>query len=552
MKGKMTIIKNIALPLLLVVLAQYLPYRWDATIDKRYTLNENTIALLTALEQPLKIDVFLTGEIPGEYQRLKREIITLIKSMEAHTDELVVGFINPFDGSESTETLIQEMQQFGLPPEYVVATQNRGVAQTVVFPWAMLNNGTKTIRIPLLDKILGENEQQKINRSIAQLEFNIYDAIFKINQKQKQAIAVLTSHGSSPPRKVADFIRSLQPYYQLASFDLKALENDPQKTLENLRRFPLLMVSNPTTPFTDTEKYLLDQHLMQGGKQWWAVSPVTVNQDSLLNSEGMAVAVGRSLNMESAFFKYGFRLQRNLIKDLYCAPIVLANGNAEATQYLPYTWPYYPLAKPRVTELFGLQPGHVLMPFSSTIDTLKNNVKKTVLISSSNFSQSLQPPFAIDIKEATEKLNPEDFKLKRQAMGVLLKGEFPSAFENRVKPVKLNQGKENGSSEMMVFSSGTVAENQLENGGPLELGFDKWTRNYYFNKTFLQQTVHYLVGNKELIDVKNKTVELTRLDIEKINKISPSIKIFLLLTPLLLLLFFGGLMHWFRARKFSQ
>lgn len=552
MKGKMTLIKNIALPLLLVVLAQYLPYRWDATIDKRYTLNENTIALLTALEQPLKIDVFLTGEIPGEYQRLKREIITLLKSMEAHTDELVVGFIDPFDGGESTETLIQEMQQFGLPPEYVVATQNRGVAQTVVFPWAMVNNGTKTIRIPLLDKVLGDNEQQKINRSIAQLEFHFYDAIFKINQKEKQAIAVLTSHGSSPPEKIADFIRSLQPYYQLASFDLKALENDPQKTLDNLRRFPLLMVSNPTAPFTDTEKYLLDQHLMQGGKQWWAVSPVAVNQDSLLNSEGMAVAVGRVLNMESAFFKYGFRLQRNLIKDLYCAPIVLANGNAGATQYLPYTWPYYPLAKPRDTEFFGLQPGHVLMPFSSTIDTLKNNVKKTVLISSSNFSQSLQPPLAIDIKEATEKLNPEDYKLKAQAMGVLLEGEFPSAFENRVKPVKLDQRKENGSSEMMVFSSGTVAENQLENGEPLELGFDKWTRNFYFNKTFLQQTVHYLMGNKELIDVKNKTVELPRLNIEKINNISPSIKIFLLLTPLLLLLFFGGLMHWFRTRKFGQ
>ena len=150
MKGKMTLIKNIALPLLLVVLAQYLPYRWDATIDNRYTLNENTIALLTGLEQPLKIDVFLSGEIPGEYQRLKREIITLLKSMEAHTDELVVGFIDPFDGGESTETLIQEMQQFGLPPEYVVATQNRGVAQTVVFPWAMVNNGTKTIRIPLV------------------------------------------------------------------------------------------------------------------------------------------------------------------------------------------------------------------------------------------------------------------------------------------------------------------------------------------------------------------------------------------------------------------
>ena len=165
----------------------------------------------------------------------------------------------------------------------------------------MMNNGSKTLRIPLLEKVLGDNEQQKINRSIAQLEFHFYDAFFKITQKQKPTLAVLTSHGTSAAIKIADFMRSLQPYYQLASFDLKALENEPEKNPRKLNRFELLMVSNPTVPFSEIEKYLLDQHLMNGGKQWWAINSVAVNQDSLFNSSGSAVAIGRSLNMENTF-----------------------------------------------------------------------------------------------------------------------------------------------------------------------------------------------------------------------------------------------------------
>ena len=322
--------------MLLILIFQGIDYRLDMTQDQRYTLSTNTTSMLNTLDSPIKIDIFLTGQLPADYLRLQREITTLIKGMEEHTDQLVVSFINPFEGAESTDKLVEEMTQYGLPPEYILSDHKQALEQTVVFPWAMVNNGNKTLRIPLLEKVLGDNEQQKINRSIAQLEFHFYDAFFKITQKQKPTLAVLTSHGTSAPIKIADFMRSLQPYYQLASFDLKALENDPEKTLKNLNRFELLMVSNPTESFSEIEKYLLDQHLMNGGKQWWAINSIAVNRDSLFNSSGTAVAIGRSLNMESAFFKYGFRIQKNLVKDLYCAPVVLASRSDREAQYLPY------------------------------------------------------------------------------------------------------------------------------------------------------------------------------------------------------------------------
>jgi ABC-2 type transport system permease protein len=157
-------------------MVQRIHLRWDATQDQRYTLNKNTAILLQELKQPLKIDVFLTGKLPADYLRLQREISTLIKSMEQHTDQLVVSFIDPFEGGGNTETLVAEMTEFGLPPEYTVADQNQAVEQTVVFPWAMINDGNKTLRIPLLEKVLGDDQQQKINRSITQLEFQFFDA----------------------------------------------------------------------------------------------------------------------------------------------------------------------------------------------------------------------------------------------------------------------------------------------------------------------------------------------------------------------------------------
>ena len=545
-------IKNIVIPLILILLFQRVDYRFDMTQDQRFSLNENTEILLNELEQPLKIDIFLTGRLPADYLRLQREIITLIKAMEEYTDQLVVNFIDPFEGAESTDALIKEMNQYGLPPEYILSSQNQSLEQTVVFPWAMVNDGNRTLRIPLLEKVLGDDEQQKINRSVAQLEFHFYDAFFKITQKEKPTLAVLTSHGTSEGVKIADFMRSLQAHYQLASFDLKALQNDPEKTLENLNRFKLLLISNPTESFSETEKYLLDQHLMNGGKQLWTINPVAINRDSLFNSIGKAVALGQSLNMENAFFKYGFKLQKNLIKDLYCAPIVLASGTDRQSQYIPYPWPYYPLAKPVDKELFGESAGNVLMLFPASIDTLKNQLKKRVLLSSSNFSQTLKTPTVIALKEASEKLNPTEFNQKSQVMGILLEGKFESAFDNRVPPVKLKEKKKIGESQMIVFSSGNIAENQVDKTTPLELGYDKWTNNFYYNKIFLQQSVHYLMDNQKLLNIQNKTVILPRLDFQKVKNISGRLRTVLLVIPLMVLLLLGGGFYRWRIVKYGR
>ena len=490
----------------LVVTGQWVNLRFDLTKNQRYTLSNQTKVLLKYIDQPLKIDIFLEGNLPAEFLRLRKEVSELIKSIQQHTDQIVYGYIDPFDGAKDTNSLVDEMKSYGITPEYIVQNKNQGVEQTVVFPWAMVSDGNRTILIPLNKKNSGYNKQQKINRSIEDLEFQFYNALYKLAQKKKERIAVLTSHGASKDILVADFMRSLQPYYQLAAFDLKALKNEPEKTIENLNRFKMLIVSNPTNVFTSEEKYLLDQYTLQGGKSLWMINSTSINRDSLFNMSGESMAVSKKYNLEDIFFKYGLRLENDLVKDLYSAPIVLANGEQNNSQYLPMPWTYYGLPLPNENHPIGKNAGNVLLQFPSSIDTLKNDIKKVILLKSSAYTKTIKAPVNIHLSEATEKLIPTDFNEPSKNIAVLLKGKFNSAFNNRIKPVKLKENLNKGASEIIVISEGNIAENQVDKGSPLELGFDKWTNNFYANKNFLQNCVHHLMGNHSLLEIRNKEV----------------------------------------------
>ena len=551
MKNRLNFIINLFFPILAVTLAQWIDFRLDFTQDQRYTLNSSTIEILETLDRPIKIEVFLSGKLPADYLRLLGEIKGLIQSMDAHSNKILIEYIDPHEGASNSAELINEMNQYGISPEYILSEKNQALEQIVIFPWAIVSDGNKTFRIPLITNKLGDSRQEKINRSIAQIEFKFFDAFFKLNRKQKKKLAVLTSHGTSDNKKITDLMKDLQPYYKLASFDMKALEKDPIKTLENLKRFELLVISNPKNAFSKEEKYIIDQHLINGGKQLWMINPVAINHDSLLNPKGNAVASTIELNMSNIFFKYGFRLEKNLVKDLYCAPIVLATGTQNQTQYLPIPWPYYPLVQPS-NHPIGNGISNLWFKFPSTIDTLKSTAKKTVLVATSDFSQKVKVPINIQLNEASEKLIPSSFNQPSQTLGILISGNLLSAFKNRIKPFKLHNHAEKGESEMIIFSDGTLAENQLEKGKPLVLGYDKWTNNFYDNKVFLKNSIHYLMNDHDLLKIRNKSISIPIFDLESVSQKSNRWRITLLILPLLLLAGIGTIFYRHRKSRYSQ
>lgn len=532
MKRKNTLFWTVGLGLIL--LHSYFPGQIDFTADQRYTLSPTAINTLEATTTPLRVDVFLSGDLPNNFQRLRQETQTLLEQM-ARKRPLLLNYINPFEDSDNVTAIVEEMLQYGLQPHNVVNANTQRMEQTVVFPWAIVSDGSRSVRVSLLKKTLGDSPEQQLLRSIRQLEYQFTDAIIQLQTTTKKSIAVLTSHNTSSAASTADLLQSLKPYYNLAAFDLKALQNDPITTLNNLKRFDVLFISNPKAPFTATEKLVLDQYQMHGGASLWAINTIQINRDSLFNSSGSALAYPNPLNLEDYFFKRGLRLNNNLVKDLYAAPIVLAQGSGNQSQYLPYPWSYYPLVPATTSHPIAAGVGNVWLRFTSSIDTLKNAAKKQFLLTSSPLSKAVTAPFIVRLEEATQAPNPEAYNQGSLGTAVLLEGAFESLYKNRVLNVDSLPFKANGNAKMLVIADGNIAENQLDKGQPVELGYDKWTNNFYNNKTFLQNAFHYLMGEEARIALRAKTLQVALLDLQRTKENSTLVRLFVALIPLLFL-----------------
>ena len=531
---------------LLMNLSTRLGLRLDMTTDQRYSLSNATLTQLKSLEEPLRIDVFLAGDLPGLYRDFRSELDVFLNQLEYHSDQIVVQYNDPFELG-SNETVVSEMQQYGMTPEIVIETKDGQRSESLVFPWMLINYGKVSERISLLNKQLGDTDQEKISRSIQQMEYRIADGIGKVTRTEKTSIAVLTSHQTSENIKLADFVQSLRPYYNIASFDLKNAEVGPVQSLQNLNRFKTLLISNPTLSFTQEEKYLLDQYGLQGGGILWLVNGVGIDRDSLFNDAGRAYGFPLELNLDDYFFNQGVRVNKSLVRDLYCAPIVLASGSENNTQFIPYPWPYYPLPKPN-SNLIGNQIGPVLTQFTSPLDTLKNTLDTKVVLQTSAFSKTAGVPVSLSLAQATEKIQPSLYNEPAKILGVLVEGKQQSLFANRILPIKNPTHLNEGQTKSIIFGDGNFAENQIDKGTPLQLGYDKWTNNFYANKELLMHAVHYLSGNLEGLLIRQKEWNLAYLDVQKIEAKKGFLKTLMLLSPLLFVFCLG----WLNQRRRSK
>ena len=527
----------LSLTLLFIGIFQQITFQKDLTADKRYSLSETSILQLKALDEPVRIDIFLNGKLPGLYRDFWRELNIILNQMQFYSDKLIIQFNNPLE-IDSNERAIAEMEGYGMKPEIVIDKKDGQRSESIVFPWMIVNSGNVSERVFLLDKQFGDTERNKITRSIQQIEYLILDGIRRVTLKEKSNLAVLTSHQTSKNIKLADLLQSLKPYYNLASFNLKNHENAPLQSLNNLKRFDALIISNPNEPFSKKEKYILDQYELYGGGILWMINGIAISRDSLFNNSGKAYGFPLELNLDDYFFVRGIRLNKILVKDLYSAPLVLATGNQNNTQYIPYPWPYFPLHIPE-SNLIGQSVGPVLTQFASSLDSLENSLNKTVLLKTSAFTKTAGVPVLLLLEEATKKIQPSKYNEPSKILGILAEGTGKSLFLNRVKPFVYNKHQDKGGYKSIIFGDGSIGENQIERGAPLNLGYDKWTSNYYANKQLLINSIHYLTGNQEGLMIRQKKWNFAYLDPQKINSKGIFWKMIIILSPILISLLFG-------------
>ncbi|WP_445381989.1 gliding motility-associated ABC transporter substrate-binding protein GldG [Robiginitalea sp. IMCC43444] len=536
---------------LLNLLSQYIYKRWDLTEDKRFTLAPQSIAAAEALEGPVVVDVLLEGDLPAEFLKLRRETALLLEQFSEINSNIQFTFADPMEGTAGSEETLQQLQALGLKPASVTTEENNRVSQELVFPWAMVTNGERTEKVALLRNLLGATMEERINNSIQYLEYGLADAFTKLGFRDKKKVAILKGNGELEDRYLADFLTTLKGYYNLAAFTLDSVETNAAGTLQSLTSFDAAIIAKPTEAFTDLEKYLLDQYMVAGGKTLWLVDAAAIEMDSLMNETGEAVALRRDLGLGDLFFRYGLRLNADLINDLYCTQIVMATGSGSGSQYNPVPWFYYPMLFSADNHPINRQLEALRMQFAGSIDTLENAYKKTVLYTSSPLSKKEGVPRMISLNLIRQEPDRSTYGPGNYPVAVLVEGAFQSAYKNRIRPSGgLTYQEEGPENKMIVISDGDLIANQLQNGRPLELGYDKWTNNFYGNKEFLLNAVNYLLDDSGLINIRNKEVRIPLLDPEKIATSRGKWQLLNIGLPLLLIVLIGWGFNYIRRRRF--
>lgn len=530
--------------------------RFDMTQDKRYTLSQTTLDIIAEVEEPLYIDVFLEGQFPGEFKRLQDETRQLLEEFHAYNPDIVFQFTNPLEDEERRDQAIQELYNLGMTPIEVTVEDKGKQSQEVVFPWAMANFGEKTVKIQLLKNMMGASTAEKVESSVQHLEYAITEAISKIIKEKEKKVAVLRGNGELHELLMADFIKQVRESYQIGPFTLDSVAVNPQKTLKALQEFDLAIIAKPTAEFTEEEKQVLDQYIINGGKTLWMTDAVQAEMDSLYNDTGASFAFTRNLNLDDMFFKYGIRVNHDIIKDEMATPIKLATGTqGSATQYQEYPWKYAPFVYPDSEHPIVKNMSGIKFDFANSIDTLKNSINKTVLLHSSKLSKKVGTPVEVKLDMVADEFNPNDYKGQGNfPVAVLLEGPFHSVYENRVLPFKDPAFKaQGGDNKMIVISDGDIVKNQLDKEyRPMELGYDKWTGNLYDNKGFLMNCVNYLLDDTGLINIRSKDVELPMLDKQKVYDNYTTAQFITIGLPIVILVLFGLLFTWLRKRKYSK
>ena len=546
----------LAIGLFVLNFASYYIYkRFDVTQDKRYTLSETTKKIIDDVDSPLIIDVFLEGNFPADFKKLQTETRQLLEEFSAYNSNITFQFVNPIEKEEERVEVMKKFFEKGLTPINVTVEDKGKQTQEVVFPWALANYGDKGAKVQLLKNLMGASTEKKVESSVQHLEYAFAEAIHKISKEKQRKIAVIKGNGELDDIYIADFLKTIRDNYYIGPITLDSVVSQPNETLKALNVYDLAIIAKPREKFTEAEKQVLDQFIMKGGKTLWLVDGTNAEMENLYNESGSTLVSNNDLNLTDMFFKYGFRINPQMIKDEYGTPIKLASGKeGSESQMETYNWkmaPFiYPASKkhPIVKNTDGVK-----FNFCSPIELLKTNTKTTILLESSPYSKVIGTPSVVSLEMIAEETSPKDYANGGLIpVAALLEGSFTSMYNNRVLPFKdatfLNKSV---STKMIVISDGDVIKNQIDKGAPIELGYDKYTGQFFGNKEFILNSVNYLLDDNGLINIRSKDVTLPVLDKQSVHDNYNQTQMLTVALPIVLLAIFGFIFTYLRKKKYN-
>jgi ABC-2 type transport system permease protein len=541
---------------LINVVAEYVFQRFDLTAEKRYTLSDTSKQLLGKVEDVVYIRVYLEGDFPAGFQRLRNETKELLDEFRIVAgDNVQYEFINPSASTNEKERneLYSNLSKKGLQPTNLQTNSEGGQQQQIVFPGALLTYQNRETPIQLLKSMVGASPEVMLNNSIKDLEYEITNALRKvITQDDRPMVGFVEGHGELSRQETNDLAGSVREYY-----DIKRVQINGQ--LNALNKFKTIIIAAPDSAFTEKDKYIIDQYIMRGGKVMWLIDGAYASMDSLSGSN-MSMIVSNQTSLDDQLFHYGVRVNHNVLQDIQCAVIPIVSGYVgNQPQTRMYPWMYMPLIFQTVKHPIVNNINAIKLEFASSIDTLAvANVSKQVLLTSSAMSRVVSTPARVGLGQATLQLKQEQFNASNLPVAVLLQGKFSSNFKNRVPTllatdIAMQYRGESVPTSMIIVSDGDVAKNYVsKNGKTYPLGFDRYTREQFGNKAFLLNAINYLCGDEALISIRAREINLRLLDKTKIKDEKLKWQLINVLVPVVLIILLGLVLYVVRKRKYSK
>ena len=530
-------------------------FRIDLTKEKRYTLAKASKNLAAKVKDGMLIKVYLEGDFPAGFKRLQKATKEMLDEFKIlSNNNIQYEFIDPLlntTAKQSTE-ILQELSEIGLQATSIQLKKEDGFSQKIIVPGAVLYYGDKKIPINLLKSQFGQAPEAVLNTSIEQLEYEMANALRKVTETKVKQIAFIKGNGELDKWNIIDGKTELKQYYEIDDVDLTAVPPS------ELNKYDGIIVPKPTLPFSDFDKFKLDQYVMHGGKVLWLVENQLAEMDSLRNSP-QYYSIAYNLGLDDLFYKFGVRINNNIIQDIQCNTIPVLSGmkNGTPEQKLLH-WMYFPVVPPTSSHpiVRGVDP--IWFQFTASIDTIPNKkINKTVLLASSQYSRSVPAPARVDIEMARLEPDPNLFRTGgNKILAVLLEGEFSSSFEytfDQTKNPALDFKSKVENNKMIVIADGDVIRNQYSasKGQVFPLGYDRFANQEFGNKRFILNCVDYLCDDSGIIEVRSKEVTLRLLDKAKIKKEKLFWQFINIGLPIVLIIVFALANNFYRKRKYA-
>lgn len=562
------LVMGILIIILINIIGSYAFTRFDLTSEKRYTLSESTKKLLKEVDDYIYFRIYLEGDFPAGFKRLRNETREMLDEMRAYNKFINYEFINPnaSNDAKDREKIYRQLIEKGLNPTDLQVKDKESESRQIIFPGAIASYRGKETPVQLLSNQMGARPEEILNLSVENLEYNLANTIRKLIVTYKPKVAFIYGHGELDEAYIYDISQSMAEYYTVERIKLDGQINSltQHKTdsgrISIFNKYKAIIIAKPDSAFSEQDKFIIDQFLMRGGKILWFVDGVKAEMDSLQNKSN-TLGLARDLNLEDMLFRYGVRINNDLVLDANCLPIMMvtgAIGNQPRFSFVP--WIFFPLANPATNHPIVNNLNMVKTQFISSLDTIAiKGVKKTILLASGQYSRKVNAPIIIDLNIARQEPDLKLFDQPYIPLAVFLEGKFSSLYEHRI-PASISNSPEIGfiaeskPTQMLVVSDGDVIRNQLErkNGYPLPLGYDQDTRQTFGNKEFILNALNYMLDDSKLVTIRSREIKMRLLDPQKLQNERLRWQTLNIVAPVVLVLIFGLIKYYLRKRRYAH